>query len=205
MNIIFVTRCYKPKNIQAIKDNLKEVFSKQTEHTYVQYLLVDMSYNQPEESFKCFEDEHTKVVFTYNKKDYYNQFGIDQLVNSISADQNSWVYILDDDNLITDKFPIVFNSCQDADVLIVKRVGWPLQTPLVVGKIIGKVDLCNYIVKLKVKQENNFYEQGKSSYAADGRFLQNLVIKQYKFKYFSEPTTKYSALSRPLKVLRKDL
>ena len=205
MNIIFITRCYKPTNIQKIKDNLRQVFQKQTEHSYIQYLLVDMSYNQPEESFKCFEDEHTKVVFTYNKKDYYNQFGIDELVRSIPADQNSWVYILDDDNLITENFPTVFNSTQDAEVLIVKRVGWPLQTPLVVGRIIGKVDLCNYIVKLKVKQANNFYEQGKSSYEADGRFLQNLVIKQYKLKYYADPVVKYSALKRPLNVLRKDL
>lgn len=205
MNIIFVTRCYKPKNIQAIKDNLKEVFSKQTEHSYVQYLLVDMSYNQPEQNFKCFEDEHTKVVFTYNKKDYYNQFGMDQLVRSIPDDQNSWVYFLDDDNLINNNFLNIFNNYQGEDFIIVNSSCMMIQVPLTVGRIISRVDLSNYIVKLALKKENDFYEEGKSSYAADGRFLENIIKKRYKHKYIKDVVVHYSALQRPLNVLRRDV
>ena len=119
MKIIFITRCYKPTNLQAIKDNLKEVFYKQSEHSYVQYLLVDMSYGEKEQAFKCFEDEHTKTYFIYEKKDYYNNSGIDQLLKKINEDQNDWVYVLDDDNFINKDILKAFDSYLDEDVILV--------------------------------------------------------------------------------------
>ena len=205
MNIIFVTRCYKPTNLQILKDNLKEVFQKQTEHTYVQYLLVDMSYGQKEQAFYPFEDEHTKVVITYNKIDYYNSSNIDSLTNRLKSDQNSWVYCLDDDNLINDNFLTIFNNLQDEEVLVVNNNYLKFNSPLQVGKIIGKIDLCNYVVKLNVKKKVDFYDQDKLSYECDGRFFEKLVTQQYKIKYTNICVVKKGALKRPLNVLRKDV
>ena len=201
MKVIFITRCYKPTNIQRIKDNLKSVFEKQDKISYVQYLLVDLSYNQPQQNFKCFEDEHTKVHFTYNKKDYYNNFGIDEVIHSIPDDQNTFVFILDDDNLIKDTFTRVFDNYSNEDVLI---VDW-YNGPLTVGNIVGKGDTRNYIVKLKVRKETPIYIEGAKSYSADGVYLENLLKKNYLFKYTNLSVSSYAILKRPLNVLRQDL
>lgn len=206
MNIIFITRCYKPTNLQVIKDNLKEVFYNQSDHTYVHYLLVDMSYGENEQAFKCFEDEHTKTYFTYNKKDHYNNSGIDQLLKTINGDQNDWVYVLDDDNNITKDILRAFENYQNEDVIIVNSNLIRVSIPLVPGKIVGKSDTANYIVKLRVRKETPIYIEGQKSYSADGKFLQNLVLKGYKLKNRTDLiVTKYRALSRPLNVLRKEL
>lgn len=202
MNIIFLTRCYKPNNIQTLKDNLKDVFCNQTAHSYVQYLIVDMSYGQKQQTFNQFVDEHTKVYFVYNKKDYYNSWGMDQLIKRIRDDQNSWVYILDDDNTINKNFLKVFDNYQNEDVFV---INWNRPKPAI-GKIIGFIDASNYIVKLKARKETPMYIEDKKSYQCDGRLFQNLVKKQYNIKYTTGPNVmKYSALERPLNVLRKDL
>ena len=205
MKVIFITRCYKPTNLQAIKDNLREVFSKQTEHSYVQYLLVDMSYGEKEQAFKCFEDDHTKAIFTYNKVDHYNNYGIDLLCSTIEDDDNTWVYVLDDDNLINDNFIKALNSYVDEDVLVVNSNQFFYVMPLKLGKVVGYIDTSSYIVKLKARKETPIYIEGEISYAADGRFFENLMKKQYKIKYTYQRALTKSALKRPLNVLRKDL
>ena len=200
MNIIFITRCYKPTNLQQSKDNLREVFANQVEHTYVQYLLVDMSYGETEEHFKCFEDENTKVVFIYNKKDYYNNYGIDQVVNSIEDDQNTWIYVFDDDNLLNKDFINIFDEYEGEEVLV---VNWN-KPHCTVGNVVGKVDTCNYIVKLRVRKETPVYYEGFKSYPADGVFFENLMKKQYKIKYTTHYNViTYAALKRPLNVLNR--
>ena len=81
-----------------------------------------------------------------------------------------------------------------------------IRKPLVVGNIVGKSDISNIIVKLKVKQEVPIYIEGQKSFSSDGVFLQNLVKRGYKFKYRTDlQVVKYRALSRPLNVLRRDL
>lgn len=201
MNVIFITRCYKPTNLQRIKDNLKSVFEKQDKISYVQYLLVDLSYNQPQQNFKCFEDEHTKVIFTHNKKDYYNNAGIDEVLQTIPNDQNTFVFVLDDDNLIKDDFTKVFDNYNGEDVLV---VDW-FREPFTVGNIVGKGDTRNCIVKLKVRKETPIYIEGAKSYSADGVFIENLVKKGYSFKYLNLSVSIYAAMKRPLNVLRSNL
>lgn len=203
MNIIFVTRCYKPTNLQAIKDNLKEVFQGQTEHSYVQYLLVDMSYGQKEQAFYKLEDEHTKVNFIYNKQDYYNNSSIDQLANRLSEDQNSWLYVLDDDNLILKDFLKVFDN--NVDVLVVDSNQLKFTSIPAVGKVIGKIDYCNYIVKLNVKKQIKLIQQGNKSYQTDGRFFEKLVADKYNIKLTKVLAVKKDAFKRPLNVLKKDV
>lgn len=201
MNIIFITRCYKPDNILIIKNNLSYVFRNQTKHTYLHYLLVDLSYNQPQQNFKIFEDEHTKIHFTYQKKDYYNNFGIDEVINSIPDDQNTFVYILDDDNLLRDEFIKVFDNYNEEDVLI---TDW-WNSPLVVGHVVGHVDAKHYIVKLKVRKETPTIIEGEKSYSADGVFLERILKKNYSVKYLNISVCIYAALRKPLNVLRRDL
>lgn len=205
MNIIFITRCYKPTNIQRIKDNLLEVFSNQDKISYIQYLLVDLSYNEPQQNFKCFEDEHTKVHFTYQKKDYYNTFGIDQIVQAVSSDQNSWVYILDDDNLITKNFLSIFDNYQGEEVLLADNNAYRYVYPPEIGKVIGKIDMSNYVVKLNIFKDNHIYIEGNKSYQSDGAYFELLLKKQYKVKCTKQYIVTKSALSRPLNVLRRDL
>lgn len=205
MNVVFITRCYKPTNIQRIKDNLKSIFEKQDNISYVQYLLVDLTYNEPQQNFKVFEDEHTRVHFTYYKKDHYNNFGIDQLVSTIKGDQNTWIYFLDDDNFITNDFPKIFDNYQGEDVLVVNNNALRFTSLPVIGKVIGNIDISNYVVKLNVMKKNNMYVEGKKSYSADGAFFENLLKHQYKFKCTNIYALTKDALKRPLNVLRKDL
>lgn len=205
MNVIFITRCYKPTNIQLVKNNLRDVFARQIKHSYVHYLLVDMSYNQPQQSFKCFEDEHTKAVFIYDKKDYYNSWGIDQIIKSIPTSQNSWVYILDDDNLITNNFLSVFENCQGDDALVVNNNALKFTEAPEIGNVVGKIDVSNYIVKLEVFKQTNFYNEDRKSYESDGLFFEKLLKKQCKIKCTNQYVITKSALRRPLNVLRKDL
>ena len=205
MNIIFLTRCYKPDNIQAIKDNLKDVFSNQTEHSYVQYLVVDMSYDQKLQTFNQFVDEHTRTFFVYNKRDHYNNWGLDQLIKRLQGDQNTWVYVMDDDNLINSNFLKAFDGYKDEDVLVVNSNHFKYAVPLPPNRIVGYIDTSSYIVKLRVRKEVPVYVEGQNSYSADGKFFQRLVKKQYLIKYTYINALTKSALSRPLNVLRKDL
>lgn len=205
MNIIFITRCYKPTNIQRIKDNLKSIFEKQDNISYVQYLLVDLTYNEPQQNFKVFEDEHTRVHFTYNKKDHYNNFGLDEVIKSIPDDQNTFVYVLDDDNLINENFTKVFDSYQGEDIIFVNARRFQLTPPIKVGRVVGYVNTSNYIVKLKARKETPIYVEGEKSYPADGKFFQNLLKKDYSIKYLNYDVCGYNVMSRPLNVLRRDL
>lgn len=205
MNVNIITRCYKPTNIQRIKENIRQVFTNHYGHSYVHYLLVDMSYNQPQQNFKCFEDDHTKVVFIYDKKDYYNTWGIDQIVQSIPDDQNGWVYILDDDNLITNYFTSIFDNCQGEDVLVVDSNAYRFTSLPNIGRVIGHIDICSYVVKLDVFKHNHIYVEGQKSYISDGAFFEQLLKKQYRMKCTKQYVVTKSALRRPLNVLRQDL
>ena len=109
-------------------------------------------------------------------------------------------------NFINKDILKAFDSYLDEDVILVNSSTIKISNPLVVGKIVGRSDVCNYIVKLKVRREVPTYIEGQKSFAADGKFLQNLVIKGYKLKYRTDlKVARYRALRRPLNVLRKDL
>ena len=70
MNFIFITRCYKPINIDKVKESIRLVFKK-TKHTYRHIILVDMTHinGYTEDDYSKFkDDELTELHFVYKKQ-----------------------------------------------------------------------------------------------------------------------------------------
>lgn len=193
MHIVFITRCYKPTNIQKIKDNLKEVFSKQTNFTYQQYLVVDMTHGGTEDQFNFFKDDLTHVQFAYEKIDQYNCNYIDLLVDKINK-ENTFVYILDDDNLIKKEFLNIFNNYNNEDMIIFHNDGHNCYKDGIIR--VGGIDMCNFITKLQTMKQIKFYD-GEDSYSCDGRFAVKVLKSQKKILYLKDSCVIYGALSKP--------
>ena len=194
MHIVFITRCYKPTNIQIIKNNLKEVFSSSSEHTYQQYLVVDMTHGEKQEDFNAFKDNVTSVWFTYQKVDRYNYDGVDKVVSTINK-ENTFIYVLDDDNLIKDNFLHIFDNYNNEDMIV-----FPDDDPVCYhyGDEIceGGLDLCNYITKLETMKQLKFYD-GRESASSDGRFAVKVLKSQKKMLYLKDAFVIYGTLPKP--------
>ena len=193
MHFIFLTRCFTPNTIQIIKDNIKSVFDNQvndTHHTYEQRLIVDMSHGQNPDIFTPFADEHTIIHFIPNKKDYYMYEDCDDLLATIHQD-NTYVYFLDDDNILAPNFLGLCDEFTDEDIVIFKlenHDGWGNE-----GCGVCTVDIGNYISKLSILQK---YKIGtcEDSRCCDGHFVEVLRANNCSFKYVNKVYGFYNKL-----------
>lgn len=191
MHFIFLTRCFKPDNIQAIKDSIKSTFESHDEHTYKHVLLVDMSHTEAkEDQFDCFVDNYTDVHYVRKKKDHYMYNDVSDYLETVE-DREAYVYLLDDDNIIKPDFIKVCDTSENVDLIIFKlddHEQWGKK-----GCGSGSVDIGNYITKLSILKKYKF-DTNESSRCADGRFVERLRENKCSIIYINEYLGYYNKL-----------
>lgn len=202
MNIVFITRCFKPTNIEAIKTRLKEVFH-HTSHTYRHFIVVDMTRAESPAPFADFCDPNTTVVFSNEKPqaDEYNTKAIDEVLAAYYTPHETFVYILDDDNTISKDFLRVCDYCEHnagADALVFQiasrpELGHEFNRP---GEAIGKIDWANFLTRLDVMKRLKIFT-GTDSQTADGQFFNRMLEKGLCILYTNEELCFYNALPKP--------
>ena len=202
MNIVFITRCFKPTNLEAIKARLKEVFSG-TAHTYRHFIVVDMTRAESTAPFADFCDPNTTVVFSNEKPqaDEYNTKAIDEVLATYYTPHETFVYILDDDNTISEDFLRVCDFCEHnagADALVFQIGSRPElgQRFIKPGEAIGKIDWANFVTRLEVMKRLKIFT-GTDSQTADGQFFNRMLERDAAILYVDEPLCFYNALPKP--------
>lgn len=202
MNIVFITRCFKPTNLEAIKSRLKEVFAG-TRHTYRHFILVDMTRAESPAPFADFCDPNTTVVFSNEKPpaDEYNTKAIDEVLAAYYTPRETFVYILDDDNTISSDFLRVCDYCEHnagADALVFQIASRPElgQEFIRPGEAIGKIDWANFLTRLDVMKWLKIFT-GTDSQTADGQFFNRMLEREAFILYVDEPLCFYNALPKP--------
>ena len=202
MNIVFITRCFKTTNLEAIKSRLKEVFH-HTSHTYRHFIVVDMTRAESPALFADFCDPNTTVVFSNEKPpaDEYNTKAIDEVLAAYYTPRETFVYILDDDNTISSDFLRVCDYCEHnagADALVFQIASRPElgQEFIRPGEAIGKIDWANFLTRLDVMKMLKIFT-GTDSQTADGQFFNRMLEKGLCILYTNEKLCFYNAMPKP--------
>lgn len=200
MNFIFVTRCYKPTNLQYVKKSIADVFYG-TEHTYEHIIIVDMSYGTPYQIFKQYNDEHTTVFYAPTKydNDEWMSDWVDKIIQHVGSPQD-YVFILDDDNRLHPNFLGVVDECDGSDVIVFKIEGRPNlgnKELMYASSPVGYIDWANFITKVAAMREFHIYHGGKSGVCEDSLFFLKMKTHGCSFKFVDSVFAFYNALPRP--------
>lgn len=184
MDFLFITRCFDDKNIQTIKDNIKETFNYRKD-CYLHCLICDLTHGANKEIFNKFKDDKTDVFFVENKKDgdKYCSEALDAVVNKYNDDV--WVYVLDDDNILRYNFLKTKKYCKDSELVIFDaerndEFTWLCRPRgLTENNCIGQIDFSNMLIKNSLAKRIGFYS--KDSFSCDGEFMVNVLKNNIKF------------------------
>ena len=201
---VFLTRVSRIQNVQKIKDHLLKIFSEALSVDYQHILLADLTVGNKIEDFDKFKDQKT-IVFPVEQKvenDKYCSFNIDQCVHTlILAEEDCWIYLLDDDNLVTDDFAEVAQYCGEERV-VVFNIKMPkinngfdgtIKAPLEYKKALFHIDAANFIVHRSVFEQCRFGFAENSAWS-DGVFMQKILFKQIPIKYVDKVYSHHNGL-----------
>lgn len=199
MNFIFLTRASRPANLPAVKDSIRSAFSAR-HHTYQHIVLADLGGNRSEEDFAHLEDRDTVVRFVREKPadDPYLAGAMDSVLSGLDAPGDSFVYVLDDDNALSPRFPDIAPFCT-ADAVVFKITGHPDWGLCQNGgaSYLGKIDWANYAVRLSVMRILKIFRTGECSQLCDGVFFDRLIRHKCSVRFLNSEHAFYNYLSKP--------
>ena len=203
MNFVFLTRCFKTTNLEAIKSRLQEVFAGTTRHTYRHFIVVDMTRAENPAPFADYCDPHTSIVYSNEKPpaDTYNTKAMDEVLATFNPPNpwDYWVYILDDDNTINENFRILLERepkyCQAVMFKAADHPDWGNYINTWENAV-GKVDWANFVTRLDIMQRVKIFD-GTHSQTADGEFINKLTNMNATILYMGEEIATYNALPKP--------
>lgn len=204
MKCLFLTRCYKTTNLKRIQDNLESVF-RYTDHTYRHAILADLTHGTDIDEFQQYS--LGSGIYPIVKKpiaDEYCTQAIDDCLNLVGDDPLEFVYVLDDDNLITPDFLAVLDRAElkkcDVNAVVFKvadHLEWGRELPL--GKsAVGKIDWSNFIANVFIFKAVGVFNRFRKSHDADGVFFD--MVRDYDYEaieYMDKVCGTYNALPKP--------
>lgn len=206
---VFLTRVTRIENVQQIKDmlarifnktliseNLKNIMDTSGEITYQHILLPDLTVANKKEDFEKFKDEHTRLFFIEQKRkdDKYAAYNLDEAIQTIPADEDCWIYILDDDNKINQNFASLARVTDLEGRIIVFNIKMPMISngfdgtvtwPLESKKALFHIDSANYLVHRSVYEIIGQGNEVKSDWH-DGIFIEKALCCHIPMIYVNE-------------------
>ena len=191
MKIEIITRCTRTENLLQIKDS---IFNQKSKWDINWNIIFDISAIDYIDC-KILLDLKSPQIITHFLKGEPNDFG-HGLINKIldSIDNNSWVYILDDDNLLHEDFLEktydLINEYYPNDGLIFSQyVGGIDFSKLEIRKAhpdnvkVGKIDFAQFLLKKSLIGDKRLLNK---TYVADGIFISELFDENKNKILFSE-------------------
>lgn len=198
MNFFFLTRCYRPDNIPRIQQNLKEVFAGSA-HEYSHCVVVDLTHGAKPHDFNELCNRNTDVLFICQKpaNDSQNTFGMDEAVGQF-AEAGSYVFVLDDDNLLHPRFLEICEECGGEDAVVFKIEGRPeLGNPFSLSgrnNPVGHVDWANFITRAEVMKRLKVTYDFNPPRCEDGVFFSKLMSAGCSIKFVDKVLAYYNRL-----------
>lgn len=204
MNLHIITRCTRPKNLLTVQES---VFSNQSKDLNVTWHVVFDTAPLKDidaELLSSISGESTKIHFIKAGDGGLLYPQCTELIREIE-DQDAWIYFLDDDNILHEKFYDKVSEFvkEDAKIHVFSQyVGGKDFTGLQVREAtfqntgFQKTDIAQIIFKRSLMEDYSF----GSNYAADGYFI-DAVLKEHIdwFSWHNEILSYYNYLEKPAK------
>lgn len=206
MKLHIFTRCTRLENLKLITSSIDKAVSQVDYLDLTWHIIFDISYfkNIPSDIL----EDYSKVAqlhFKDNKGHGMRVFH--DLISDLDVDYDSWMYILDDDNLMHPKFiKIIVDLEKSAKfdyknfVVFDQYIGGKDWTGLEVRKVnineikVKEIDSAQFIFRLK---SYDFYEEFGEGYLADGIFIEKAFKRDPEgFYYVPEILSFYNAVEK---------
>ena len=196
MRFIFVTRCYKPDNLDQVKKSVQDAF-KNSAHTYEQIIVVDLTHGAYPDVFHPFIDDNTSIVYVTRKESNDPQLsqGMDEAL-SVLHDEDAYVFVLDDDNLLHPDFLAICDECHGEDAIIFR-----IENRMHLGghevldmNPVGHIDWANYITRLPIMQRLKIYHPEGPLRCSDGVFFDYMKRNNCTFHFVNRALAWYNKL-----------
>lgn len=198
MNFTFLTRCYRPDNIDKVKQSISSVFNNAV-HTYRHIILVDLTHGTDRHLFDGFADQHTSIFYVEGKNDNDSQCteGMDRTLAQLEpVCENDYIYILDDDNLLHPDFLSIADDCDGADAVVFRIIGRPTlgTSEIMFTYPVGHIDWANYVTKLATMKRIKVYHLDGPRRCEDGVFLDHMKRENCTIKFVNKEIAWYNRL-----------
>ena len=196
-NIVFLTRTYKPNsNIGLIKYCLRGMFYDSC-YTFRHVIIVDTARYHNDKDWMEYEHRNTSVILHDKmEKDTQNTLGIDYALETLPINDNDYVYVLDDDNIIHPRFiELLQKYVKGEDVIVFQCEERPeLGKPQIMAQsTVGRIDWCNFLTKARLMRELKVYDPAGTR-CEDGLFFNKVKYSGCNIKFIEDEFAFYNKL-----------